>query len=189
MDFYRWGLSYALLCPLPHTSLGRTHLDQSLMATLNSTISGSDTGDTLIGTESDQLISAGTGADSIGSQYANSSLVGGDGNDTFFANSKVPGVGVGSTLTGGGGADSFEFNSYGLTSVKLYANQDNDTIRLTGPTVETSLFGGKGEDSLQIRNTLTNSYIESNSGNDTIDVTARIENTTCTVDRVMIVSL
>ena len=37
------------------------------MATLNSTISGSDTGDTLIGTESDQLISAGTGADSIGS--------------------------------------------------------------------------------------------------------------------------
>ena len=104
-------------------------------------------------------------------------LVGSDGNDTFFANTKVPGVGVGSTMEGGAGADSFEFNSYGLTSVKLYANQDNDTIRLTGPTVETSLFGGKGEDSLQIRNTLTNSYIESNSGNDTIDVTARIENT------------
>ena len=148
------------------------------MATLNSTISGSDTGDTLIGTESDQLISAGTGADSIGSQYSKSSLVGSDGNDTFFANSKVPGVGVGSTLEGGAGSDSFEFNSYGLTSVKLYANQDNDTIRLTGPTVETSLFGGKGEDSLQIRNTLTNSYVESNSGNDTIDVTARIENST-----------
>ena len=70
------------------------------MATLNSTISGSDTGDTLIGTESDQLISAGTGADSIGSQYASSSLVGSDGNDTFFANSKVPGVGVGTTLQG-----------------------------------------------------------------------------------------
>ena len=87
------------------------------MATLNSTISGSDTGDTLIGTESDQLISAGTGADSIGSQYASSSLVGSDGNDTFFANTKVPGVGVGSTLKGGSGSDSFEFNSYGLTSV------------------------------------------------------------------------
>ena len=115
------------------------------MATLNSTISGSNTGDTLIGTESDQLISAGTGADSIGSQYASSSLVGSDGNDTFFANTKVPGVGVGSTLEGGSGADSFEFNSYGLTSVKLYGNQDNDTIRLTGPTVETSLFGGKGK--------------------------------------------
>ena len=80
-------------------------------------------------------------------------------------------------MVGGSGADSFEFNSYGLTSVKLYGNQDNDTIRLTGQTVETSLFGGKGEDSLQIRNTLTSSYIESNSGNDTIDVTARIENT------------
>ena len=64
-----------------------------------------------------------------------------------------------------------------LPAFKLYANQDNDTIRLTGPTVETSLFGGKGEDSLQIRNTLTSSYIEANSGNDTIDVTARIENT------------
>ena len=147
------------------------------MATLNSTISGSNTGDTLIGTESDQLISGGTGADSIGSQYASSSLVGNGGNDTFYANSKVPGVGVGSTLLGGSGADSFEFNSYGLTSVQLYGNQDNDTIHLTGPTVETSLYGGKGEDSIQIRNTLTSSYIESNSGNDTIDVTARIENT------------
>ena len=147
------------------------------MATLNSTISGSDTGDTLIGTESDQLISAGTGADSIGSQYSNSSLVGSDGNDTFFANTKVPGVGVGSTLEGGSGADSFEFGSYGLTSVKLYGNQENDTIRLTGPSVETSLFGGKGEDSFQIRNTLTSSYVEANSGNDTIDVTAKIENT------------
>ena len=73
------------------------------MATFNSTISGSDTGDTLIGTESDQLISAGTGADSIGSKYASSSLVGSDGNDTFFANTKVPGVGVGSTLVGGSG--------------------------------------------------------------------------------------
>ena len=80
-------------------------------------------------------------------------------------------------LEGGSGADSFEFNSYGLTSVQLYGNQENDTIRLTGPTVETSLYGGKGEDSLQIRNTLTSSYVESNSGNDTIDVTARVENT------------
>ena len=114
------------------------------MATLG-TISGADTGDTLIGTESDQLISGGAGADSIGSQYSNSSLVGNDGNDTFFANSKAPGVGVGSTLRGGYGADSFEFGSYGLTSVQLYGNQDNDTIRLTGPTVETSLYGGKGK--------------------------------------------
>ena len=80
---------------------------------------------------------------------------------TPHANSKVPGVGVGSTLLGGSGSDSFEFNSYGLTSVQLYGNQDNDTIRLTGPTVETSLYGGKGEDSIQIRNTLTSSYIES----------------------------
>ena len=35
------------------------------MATINSTISGSNTGDTLIGTESDQLILGGTAADSI----------------------------------------------------------------------------------------------------------------------------
>ena len=62
------------------------------MATLNSTISGSDTGDTLIGTESDQLITGGTAADSIGSQYASSSILGNDGADTFFANSKVPGL-------------------------------------------------------------------------------------------------
>ena len=94
------------------------------MATLNSTITGSNTGDTLIGTESDQLISAGTGADSIGSQFQNSSLVGSDGNDTFFANSKVPGVGSGSTFKGGSGSDSFEFNSFGLTSVALAANAD-----------------------------------------------------------------
>ena len=106
MDFYRWGLLAPLLCPLPHTSLGRTHLE-FLMATLNSTISGSNTGDTLIGTASDQLISGGTGSDSIGSQFSSSSLLGNDGNDTFFANSKVPGVGVGSTLEGGSGADSF----------------------------------------------------------------------------------
>ena len=117
------------------------------MATLNSTISGSDTGDTLIGTESDQLISAGTGADSIGSQFANSSLVGSDGNDTFFANSKVPGVGNSSTLKGSG-SDSFEFNSYGLTSVQLYGNQDNDTIRPTGPT-DSSSPSAVGEDSFQ----------------------------------------
>ena len=134
------GTLYALLCPLPHTSLGRTHLDQSLMATLNSTISGSNTGDTLIGTESDQLILGGTAADSIGSQYSSSSLVGSDGNDTFFANSKVPGVGEGSTMRGGSGADSFEFNSYGLTRVELSGNSDNDSIRLTGPTVETSIW-------------------------------------------------
>jgi hypothetical protein len=89
------------------------------MATINSTITGSDTGDTLLGTESDQLILGGTAADSIGSQYSSSSLVGNGGNDTFFANNKVPGVGVGSTLKGGSGADSFEFNSYGLTSVAL----------------------------------------------------------------------
>ena len=138
------------------------------MATLNSTISGSDTGDTLIGTESDQLISGGTAADSIGSQYASSSLVGSDGNDTFFANSAVPGVGVGSSLRGGSGSDSFEFNSYGLTSVAISANTDNDTIRLTGPTVETSIWGGKGEDSFQIRNTLSQSKLFGNSGNDSI---------------------
>ena len=97
------------------------------MATLNSTISGSDTGDTLIGTESDQLISGGTGSDSLGSQYANSSLVGNDGNDTFFANTKVPGVGAGSTLKGGSGSDSFEFNSYGLTSVSLVCERRTTT--------------------------------------------------------------
>ena len=81
------------------------------MATFNSTISGSDTGDTLIGTESDQLITGGIAADSLGSQYASSSLLGGDGADTFFANSKVPGVGEASTMKGGSGADNFEFNS------------------------------------------------------------------------------
>ena len=158
------------------TRLGRTHLDQHLMATPTARFR-SNTGDTLIGTESNQLISGGTGADSIGSQYSSSSLLGSEGNDTFFANSKVPGVGVGSTLEGGLGSDSFEFNSYGLTSVALYGNQDNDSIRLTGPTVQTSLYGGKGEDSFQIRDTLTNSYLEGNSGNDTIDVTAKIDGT------------
>ena len=47
----------------------------------------------------------------------------------------------------------------------------------------------QGEDSLQIRNTLTSSYIESNSGNDTIDVTARIENTFLHAGQEMIASL
>ena len=51
-------------------------------------ISGSNTGDTLLGTQSDQLILGGT-ADSIGSQYSNSCLVGSDGNDSFFVNSTV----------------------------------------------------------------------------------------------------
>ena len=48
----------------------------------------------------DQLILGGTLADSIGSQYSNSCLAGSDGNDTFFVNSTVLGVGAGTTLTG-----------------------------------------------------------------------------------------
>ena len=115
------------------------------MATFNSTISGSDTGDTLIGTQADQLILGGTAGDSIGSQYSNSCLVGSDGNDSFFVNSTVLGVGAGSTLSGGSGSDSFDFGTYSLTSVQLFANQDNDTIRLLGPVVDSSIYGGKGE--------------------------------------------
>ena len=86
------------------------------MATFNSTISGSNTGDTLIGTESDQLILGGTAADSIGSQYSNSCLVGSGGNDTFFVNSTVLGVGAGTTMAGGSGSDSFDFGTYSLVS-------------------------------------------------------------------------
>ena len=81
---YQYGshglLWWGFLCPAvssSDTSLGRTHLDHHLMATLDSTISGS-MGDTLIGTESNQLISGGTGADSIGSQYSSSSLLEGN---------------------------------------------------------------------------------------------------------------
>ena len=147
------------------------------MATFNSTIQGSDTGDTLIGTESDQLILGGTAADSIGSQYSNSCLVGSDGNDTFFVNSTVQGVGAGTTLTGNSGADSFDFGTYSLTNVQLFGNQDNDTIRLVGPVVDSSIFGGKGEDSLQLRNTLSNAYVEANSGNDTVNITAGVTST------------
>ena len=147
------------------------------MATFNSTIQGSDTGDTLIGTESDQLILGGTAADSIGSQYSNSCLVGSDGNDTFFVNSTVLGVGAFNTLTGGSGADSFDFGTYSLTGVQLFGNQDNDTIRLVGPVVDSSIYGGKGEDSIQLRDTLTNAYIEANSGNDTVNITAGVTGT------------
>ena len=140
------------------------------MATFNSTIQGSDTGDTLIGTQSDQLILGGTAADSIGSQFSNSCLVGSDGNDTFFVNSTVQGVGAGTTLTGNSGADSFDFGTYSLTNVQPFGNQDNDTIRLVAPVVDSSIFGGKGEDSLQLRNTLSNAYVEANSGNDTVNI-------------------
>ena len=114
------------------------------MATFNSTISGSNTGDTLIGTESDQLILGGTAADSIGSQYSNSCLVGSGGNDTFFVNSTVLGVGAGTTITGNSGSDSFDFGTYSLTGVQLFANQDNDTIRLTGQVNNSSIYGGQG---------------------------------------------
>ena len=147
------------------------------MATFNSTIQGSDTGDTLIGTESDQLILGGTGADSIGSSYSSSSLDGSGGNDTFFVNSTVKGVGAFSTLTGGSGADSFDFGTYSLTGVQLFGNQDNDTIRLVGPVTDSSIYGGKGEDSIQLRNTLTNAYLEANSGNDTFNITAGVTGT------------
>ena len=101
------------------------------MATFNSTITGSNTGDTLFGTESDQLILGGTSSDQLGSQFSNSCLVGSDGDDSFVVNSTVLGVGSGSTLTGNSGSDSFDFGTYGLTSVQLFGNQDNDSIRLS----------------------------------------------------------
>ena len=113
------------------------------MATFNSTITGSNTGDTLIGTQSDQLILGGTGSDSIGSQFSSSCLTGSDGNDTFFVNSTVLGVGAGSTLTGGSGADSFNFGTYSLTGVQLFGNQDNDTISLVGRVVDRASTGVK----------------------------------------------
>ena len=129
-----------------------------------------------MGTEADQLILGSNSADSIGSQYSSSSLVGSGGNDTFFANGKVPGVGIGSSLRGGSGSDSFDFNSFGLTQVQLSGQADNDTFRLTGPMVATTIFGGKGEDSVQLRDAVSSSYVYANSGNDTIDVTAVVTN-------------
>ena len=116
------------------------------MATFNSTIQGSDTGDTLIGTESDQLILGGTAADSIGSQYSNSCLVGSGWKRQLFRELDcVKGVGAGTTLTGGSGADSFDFGTYSLTGVQLFGNQDNDTIRLVGPVTSIRAFMGVKE--------------------------------------------
>ena len=81
------------------------------MATLNSTLSGTTTGDTLIGTQAAQLVSGGDGGDSIGSKYTKSCLVGAGGADTFYTNKTVSGVGTGSTLEGGSGSDSFGFGT------------------------------------------------------------------------------
>ena len=96
---FGWTFICGGLCALPSPLHAPTRaeptFDQHPMATFNSTISGSNTGDTLIGTESDQLILGGTAADSIGSQYSKSCLVGSGGNDTFFVNSTVLGVGAG----------------------------------------------------------------------------------------------
>ena len=51
------------------------------MATFNSTINGSNTGDTLIGTQANQLINAGSGNDSISTSFSLSCLLGNAGND------------------------------------------------------------------------------------------------------------
>jgi len=59
------------------------------MATFSSTITGSNTGDTLIGTANNQLIVAGTGNDSISSGFSLSSLAGNAGNDTFLVSASM----------------------------------------------------------------------------------------------------
>ena len=56
---------------------------------------------TLDGTEADQLILGGNSADSIGSQYANSSLVG-SGETTHSSRIQKPWFGSGSSLRGSG---------------------------------------------------------------------------------------
>ncbi|MEB3234844.1 MAG: hypothetical protein VKM98_05410, partial [Cyanobacteriota bacterium] len=144
------------------------------MATFNSTIQGSNTGDTLIGTQANQLIVGGTSADSIGSRFSLSCLVGSGGNDTFFANSVVQGLGVGSTVTGNEGSDSFDFGTYGLTSAYVFGNTENDTIRLTGQLLASGVYGGQNEDSIQLRSTVSGSTVLGNSGSDTIDITAPV---------------
>ena len=96
---FGWTFICGSFCALPESSPPRKRQSPPSINTrwrLSTARSqGSDTGDTLIGSESDQLILGGTAADSIGSQYSNSCLVGSDGNDSFFVNSTVLGVGAG----------------------------------------------------------------------------------------------
>ena len=104
------------------------------MATLNSTISGSNTGDTLIGTESDQLISAGTGADSIQGNNGADVLNGGDGNDNFVYTATAD-LFAGNTLVdvlnGGTGTDAIAINNNGGATFTI-AVGDLITSRFSG---------------------------------------------------------
>ena len=113
------------------------------MATFNSTITGSNTGDTLLGTEASQYINAGTGNDSISSTFSLSSILANAGNDTIGA------VGASTTVYGGSGSDSFYFVD-DLSNVLLAGNQDNDTVQIFAGATASSIWGGSGDDSIKI---------------------------------------
>ena len=131
------------------------------MSTFNSTITG--TGDSLFGTEANQLVQGTDSGQLMGSKYSNSCVFGSGGADTISAVSPVEslsGVGIGTTYTGNTGNDSFDFSTYALTSVSVAAGADNDTVSIKGIATATSVRTGAGSDLVQVDAAFLNSLIE-----------------------------
>lgn len=131
------------------------------MSTFNSTITG--TGDSLFGTEANQLVQGTDSGQLMGTKFNNSCVFGSGGADTISAESPVDslsGVGIGSTYTGNTGNDSFDFGTYGLTSVSVAAGADNDTVSIKGIATATNIRTGAGSDLVQVDAALLNSLIE-----------------------------
>ncbi len=114
-------------------------------ATADSTLTGSDAGDTLTGVAGDDTLSGGVGNDTLEGANGDDTLIGGTGNDDLF------GAAGANTLTGGEGNDIFNLVTGGTATITDFATGDDiDTTALTvtqGGTAQTGLTtaaaGGK----------------------------------------------
>ncbi|WP_174410380.1 tandem-95 repeat protein, partial [Desulfovibrio psychrotolerans] len=123
----------------------------------------------------------------------NDTLVGGDGDDNFNAQSdlstftilmgsgkdslSVVGNASNSTLDGGAGNDSFVFSKE-LSDSKVYGGAGDDTVTVAGNVNQSTLEGGSGNDSFTFSSTVQGSKIYGGSGDDAFTFNGNLNNTT-----------
>ena len=145
----------------------------------NDTLSATGSGDTIFGSAGSDLISAqgahgyaylvGGNDPNIASGF--DTIIGSGFNDRIVSGSSNFDSGVAvspdhSVIFAGAGDDVIQ--SYGHDTI--YANQGNDVIN--GGTLASTIFGGQGDDQINIANdSLQNSYISGDAGNDYISAT------------------
>lgn len=120
------------------------------------TASGDEGANTLIGTEADDVIVGLGGADRIEGRAGNDNLDGGSGNDLIFGEDGADTLLGGSgndTVLGGAGDDGV---NGGLGSDILGGGDGNDTLNGGEDATERDfLFGGAGNDTYQVRGSLS----------------------------------